>query len=145
MKNLKIINCIILIAFLCSQVGYAGNLPDGWDWQAGSGSVTINGKVMNISQLSDRAIINWISYCIARGYTVNYMQPGGHAICLNRVIGGSISEIFGSLNANGEANAQLNVPPVPQLVGVSFFAAYVVFNTGGINYISNSLNLGIHQ
>jgi len=101
----KTLSLLVLTAFISLTIvppGIAGNLPEDWSWQAGNGSITVNGKTMDISQLSDQAIINWLSYCIAQGYTVNYHQPGSGSICLNRVTGGSISEIFGALNANGQ-------------------------------------------
>lgn len=51
----------------------------------------------------------------------------------------------GVLDSNGEAAAQLNIPAVPGLVGLPFHSAFVTFNPAGISYISNGLQLGIHQ
>ena len=87
----KIIALITMIMFSFGPAGFTAPLPNGWTWQAGNGSIVINGKVMDISQLSDKAIIDWISYCIAHGYTVNYIQPSGNSICLNRLLNSSVS------------------------------------------------------
>ena len=92
------------------------SLPEGGTVQAGTASIPdpIDG-VLNINQMSQQAIIEWIRFCIASGETVNFNQPGPHAIALNRVTGGSISEIFGALNAfKSRAIADpliLSIPP----------------------------------
>src|SRR3546814_3578910 len=76
---------------------------------------------MDINQGSQNAIINWETFSIGDGYTVNFNQPGTTSIAINRVLGDSASTIFGNLNSNGNvflintngvlfgANAQVNV------------------------------------
>src|SRR3546814_2396546 len=76
---------------------------------------------MDINQGSQNAIINWETFSIGDGYTVNFNQPGATSIAINRVLGDSASNIFGNLNSNGNiflintngvlfgANAQVNV------------------------------------
>jgi len=51
--------------------------------------------------VSDQTIIEYSSFNIAAGETVNFIAPSLDSFSLNRVIGGSASEIFGTLSANG--------------------------------------------
>ncbi|MBL6750945.1 MAG: filamentous hemagglutinin N-terminal domain-containing protein, partial [Nevskia sp.] len=54
-----------------------------------------------IDQTSQSAIINWQQFNIAGNEYVQFVQPSASSVVLNRIIGGSPSEIFGSLSANG--------------------------------------------
>lgn len=61
---------------------------------------------LNINQTSDRAVINWESFNIGANATVNFnhLRDGRQntvAMTLNRVTGGSLSEIYGKINAVG--------------------------------------------
>jgi filamentous hemagglutinin family protein len=76
-------------------------LPEGGSVQAGSSTISTSDSSMHIHQASQKAIINWNSYNIAGNESVNYHQPSASALSLNRVTGGSASDIFGALNANG--------------------------------------------
>jgi len=103
-KGLNVVVNITVLTFLvfsCLPPAIAANLPEGATIQAGQGWIDATGNVMNVNQWTDQMIVDWISFCIAHGYTVNFLQPGSDSIALNRVTGGSISEIFGNLNANG--------------------------------------------
>ncbi|MBT2744847.1 MULTISPECIES: MBG domain-containing protein [unclassified Lysobacter] len=63
------------------------------------------GNTMTITQASNGAIIDWGGFSIGSAATVNVSQPSATSVLLNRVVGdGSVvpvSQIFGSLNANG--------------------------------------------
>lgn len=76
--------------------------PTGGQVVAGSASIE-NGApgVLNIFQQSNRAVIDWRSFSIATGETVNFVQPSSSSATLNRVLGNDPSAIFGRLNANG--------------------------------------------
>lgn len=78
-------------------------LPEGGVITAGEASIsqTSNTSVV-IGQITNRAIINWNQFNIAANEQVQFVQPGSHAVALNRITGGSASEIFGSLTANGQ-------------------------------------------
>lgn len=79
----------------------ANAAPTGGAISAGSGNIASNGAVTTITQGSDKLAINWNSFNIAAGESVNFVQPSREAIALNRVLGSGASEIFGNLNANG--------------------------------------------
>lgn len=59
-----------------------------------------DGSTMNVA-VSDQAIIDWSSFSIGIDELVRFLQSSSSSIVLNRVTGGSISEILGSLIANG--------------------------------------------
>jgi len=57
---------------------------------------------MHIVQESRQAIINWKSFDINNGESVNITQPTCQSTLLNRVSGNNPSQIFGTLTANGQ-------------------------------------------
>src|SRR5689334_1803065 len=63
---------------------------------------TPNSTTTLIKQTTNSAIINWQSVSIGSGSNVVFDQPGAAAIALNRVLGGGVSQIDGSLSANGQ-------------------------------------------
>ena len=69
------------------------------------GSSTIsqpNATTMHVNQTSNKSIINWQGYSIGGSEKVQYFQPGGGSISLNRVTGVDPSQIHGQLKANGQ-------------------------------------------
>ncbi|TBV17453.1 filamentous hemagglutinin N-terminal domain-containing protein [Stutzerimonas kirkiae] len=87
-----------------------GSLISGQAWANPAGGHVVAGQAsivqatpdtLNIVQSSNKAIINWQSFSIGAGETVNFQQPGAKSVTLNRVTGNDPSAIFGSLNANG--------------------------------------------
>jgi len=80
-----------------------GALPTGA--QVTSGQATVNtptANQMTITQGSQRATLNWQSFNIGAGNTVQFVQPGASSVALNRVVGNNPSSIYGNLNANGQ-------------------------------------------
>ncbi|WP_181175968.1 filamentous hemagglutinin N-terminal domain-containing protein, partial [Mesorhizobium sp. B2-3-4] len=81
----------------------AQELPTGG--KVASGGVTISNPStaqLNIKQSTSSAIVNWQSFSIGAGSTVNIDQPTSTSTMLNRVTGGTRSTIAGQLNANGQ-------------------------------------------
>ena len=68
----------------------------------GAASISAAGNTTTITQSTQNAIINWNSFSIGAGQTANFVQPNVNAAILNRVTGGSLSQIAGQLNANGQ-------------------------------------------
>ncbi|MDQ8036940.1 MAG: YDG domain-containing protein [Pedobacter sp.] len=93
---------VAAIALLGGSVVFAADLPTGGNIVAGNGSISGSGTTLNVNQNSNKLITNWQSFDISAGHTVNFIQPGANAIALNRVVGNNASQIFGSLNANGQ-------------------------------------------
>jgi len=83
--------------------GLAGELPAGASVTHGSVGISSPGaNTMTIQQSSAAAIINWQSFSIGTGATVNIQQPATSSALLNRVTGTTTSTIAGQLNANGQ-------------------------------------------
>lgn len=87
------------LIFVSSQSALAG--PAGERVTQGNASVSRSGSTTRIDQASDKAVINWQQFNIGRGERVDFNQPSSSSVTLNRVTGGSISDIQGQLNANG--------------------------------------------
>ncbi|MFN4166691.1 MAG: beta strand repeat-containing protein [Pannonibacter phragmitetus] len=77
-------------------------LPTDGSVASGSVSIGSSGPVMTVTQGSNQAIVNWGSFSIGQGNTVNFVQPDASASILNRVTGATASTIAGALNANGQ-------------------------------------------
>ncbi|MDR2874872.1 MAG: filamentous hemagglutinin N-terminal domain-containing protein, partial [Methylobacillus sp.] len=80
----------------------AQSLPTGGNVVGGTASIGQTGNTMTIDQTTNRAAINWQTFNIGTGYTVQFNQPGTQSITLNRVVGGVPSNIQGALLANGQ-------------------------------------------
>ena len=91
---------LLILSLLQSEGALA--LPAGG--QVASGQVSIQTpapNVMKVVQGSQTAIINWQSFGVAVGESVNFQQPGVSSIALNRVLSGNASTIYGALTSNG--------------------------------------------
>ncbi|MDQ2821363.1 MAG: YDG domain-containing protein, partial [Pseudomonadota bacterium] len=77
-------------------------LPGGAQVTSGQASVNTAGATMTVTQGSAKAAINWDSFSIGKGGTVNFVQPSSSSVVLNRVVGNERSVIDGTLNANGQ-------------------------------------------
>ncbi len=79
-----------------------GALPGGGTVVVGQADITTNGTRMDITQGSQRAIINWQGFDIGSQALVNFAQPNDSSVTLNRVSGPSVSRIEGQITANGQ-------------------------------------------
>ncbi len=61
-----------------------------------------NASTLVVNTPSDRLVINWEGFSIDKGELTKFVQPGKDSAVLNRVTGGSRSEIFGAIDANGQ-------------------------------------------
>ncbi|MDR5809087.1 filamentous hemagglutinin N-terminal domain-containing protein [Caballeronia sp. LZ019] len=85
---------------LCATGAHAAPpLPQGGQFVAGSGSIGAKGSSLTINQSSTRGIIDWKSFSIGNGHTVNVNN--GTGATLSRVTGTDRSVIDGSLKATG--------------------------------------------
>ncbi|MGH7197789.1 MAG: filamentous hemagglutinin N-terminal domain-containing protein, partial [Candidatus Omnitrophota bacterium] len=97
----KILSLALVLAHALSfgvSYSYAG--PELLGVDAGSVTSETSGAVTNATA-SDRSISNW-NFDIAAHETFNLAQPSSQAVALFRDFTGDASQIFGSLNANGQ-------------------------------------------
>jgi filamentous hemagglutinin family protein len=123
---------LLLAGALAGQASAAtAGLPSGATVVAGKARVgTSTGFSLTIDQTSSKAVIDWNSFSIGRGDKVTF--DNGSGITLNRVMGGQVSDIDGTLTATGGVYI-LN--PNGVLIGKSG-----VINTGG-DFVASSLAL----
>ena len=76
--------------------------PVGPSLVAGQAQVSSFGATTFVNQSTNKAIINWQDFSVPAGSAVQFNQPSASAITLNRVTGAGISNIDGSIRANGQ-------------------------------------------
>ncbi|MDH6592537.1 filamentous hemagglutinin family protein [Variovorax sp. TBS-050B] len=93
----------VALSLICAGAApaMAQVLPTGFSLVGGSVAMSQNGGVMNLTQSTQRGIVNWTTFSIGAGGAVNIQQPNAASILLNRVTGNETSTIAGQLNANG--------------------------------------------
>ncbi|HTV27053.1 MAG TPA: filamentous hemagglutinin N-terminal domain-containing protein, partial [Xanthobacteraceae bacterium] len=107
-------------------------MPTGGAVSAGAASISQpNASTLNINQSTNQAIINWNTFSVGRGDTVNFNQPGAASSTLNRVLGSTPSWIAGTINAPGTV---LLINPN----GIEITRSGVV-NTG--SFVASTLNI----
>ena len=112
--------------------------PEGGTVTAGNASISQNGALTTINQISQKTIINWNSFNIAKGETVRFNQPGISAIALNRVLGNNASAIYGTLSANGQVflvNPNGVLFAQGAQVNVGGLAAGSIVHSGGVQHV----------
>lgn len=77
-------------------------LPENPQVVQGSVDVQAHGPHCEITQQSDKAIVNWDSFNISQVESVRFAQPSSSSVILNRIVGHNPTEIYGSLSANGQ-------------------------------------------
>lgn len=87
------------LPFLSLQALAAGALPNGGNFATGAGKFSSSATSLTVNQTSKSGIINWSSFSIGSGNSVQINNGGGAT--LNRVTGNSLSTIEGSLTSNG--------------------------------------------
>ena len=76
--------------------------PTGGQVVAGQASIASPGAGSTvITQNSPTAVIQWQQFNVGNQELVQFVQPSASAAILNRIVGGSPSEILGNLSANG--------------------------------------------
>jgi filamentous hemagglutinin family protein len=82
-------------------LGLAHAGPQGGQVTAGAGSIGQSGATTTVTQSSQSLSVNWHSFNVGAGETVDFVQPGATAVAINRILGNSASQIYGHLDANG--------------------------------------------
>jgi filamentous hemagglutinin family protein len=92
----------VFIMFGAAHAHAAGSLPAGGRFVVGNGTITSpNGTTLNITQNSTNGVMDWTSFSIGTGNTVNIDSGGARNATLARVTGNERSMIDGALNATG--------------------------------------------
>ena len=104
-------------------------LPQNGQFVDGTGSIARNGANLDITQSSNRGIIDWTGFSIGPGRTVSFSNGSGAT--LNRVTGSAMSQLNGHLNATGSVYL---INPNGVLVGPSG-----VISTGG-RFVASTLD-----
>ncbi len=68
----------------------------------GAASAAQSGSKLTVTQGSSSALLNWQSFSISAGGTVQFVQPSPTSVAINKVVLSNPSSIFGALNANGQ-------------------------------------------
>ncbi len=98
---------------------------------SGAASYAVNGAQGVVTQTSNKAILNWQSFNIGQGHSLEFKQPGADAASLNRIWQADPSVIAGALKANGQVYL-INQQGI-------VFANGAQVNVGGL--IASSLNI----
>jgi filamentous hemagglutinin family protein len=88
-------------AFCVMPTQLRGN-PTGGQVVAGGAGINASGNTLTVTQSTDRAVIHWQNFSIGAGEVTKFVQPGINSAALNRVMGSNLSEIYGTLEANGK-------------------------------------------
>ena len=134
------------VALVSARSEAAGTLPSGGHFVAGTGGIAATGGTTTVTQSANRGIINWKSFSIGKGNTVQFNNGSGAT--LNRVTGGSLSTIAGQLKATGSVylinqNGVVVAPGGKVVTGGSFVASTrdtsdSQFMAGGNHYFSGT-------
>ena len=119
-------------------------IPLGGQVSAGQASITQSGTHTQVTQGSNRAVLDWQRFDVGRNASVNFTQPSAQSWTLNRVATPDPSLIAGRITANGgvaivnpsgvvfAAGAQVNVGSlVASAAGIgnqNFMAGRMVFD-----------------
>lgn len=87
---------------LLLSTAFADPLPTNPSVAAGSASFSSGANSLVVTQSTSNAIINWNTFSVASGNTVQFVQPSASSAVLNRVTSTDPSHIYGQVSANGQ-------------------------------------------
>ncbi|MCC7005564.1 MAG: filamentous hemagglutinin N-terminal domain-containing protein [Ottowia sp.] len=141
----------------------SGALPSGGVVSSGNGVISSSGTQMNVTQSSQKLVINWNSFDIGSNAAVNFNQPNAQAVALNRINSTSPSQIYGRLTANGQlffinpngvvfgpgsqVNAAALIVSTHNLSDANFLSGNYLFNPVSVNSaaILNQGSIQVHN
>ena len=144
---------IAVLASVTTTVGAAGTtpapnqLPTGGLVSAGQATISSGSNTAIINQTTGKAAINWNSFDVGSAASVKFNQPDASSVTLNRVQSANPSQIYGSIQANGQVylmnpsgvyfapGASVNVGGIvattKQMSDADFMAGKTTFSGGG--------------
>ena len=90
----------ISMAYAATSVVSNTQLPTGFEAVLGGATISPNGNIMDVNQKYQNAVNTWKSFDIGGSATVNFNGPQNFN-SINYVNGGNLSQIYGTINANG--------------------------------------------
>lgn len=129
-SNVWLLRPMVLAVGSCFGMSAWGN-PVGP--QVVQGTATFQGLGTNSLQVRNTpgAVINWQGFSIGQGQLTNFIQQNSSSAVLNRVVGGDISQIHGTLQSNGRV---FLINPAGIVVGSTG-----IIDTAG--FVGSTLNL----
>lgn len=76
--------------------------PTGGVITSGAGNISQTTGLTTINQSSQTLSINWQTFNVGVGQTVNFVQPSSTALAINQILDTNGSRILGNINANGQ-------------------------------------------
>jgi filamentous hemagglutinin family protein len=134
MRYLLLSSSLTTCALLMGMGGVAVANPEGGVVVAGAATISESVARLDVTQTTDRAVIDWRSFNIEVGETTAFHQPNSGSVTVNRVKTNDPSRIAGNLTANG--NIVLINP-----AGV-FFSKDAVVDVGGLIATSSDIDTG---
>ena len=91
----------VCAALVVSPVAFAQG-PSGGVVTGGQGRIVVpDDNHTRIEQQSQNLVLDWQTFNVAHGHTVEFAQPNAQATALNRIHDQNPSQIFGAIVANG--------------------------------------------
>lgn len=121
-----------LATAFAAAAGHAWAGPQAGQVAAGQAKITSGAGLTTVTQSTSQAVINWASFSVRPGETVQFVQPSAQASVLNRVTGADPSELLGRVSANGRVFL-LNPNGIVFGAGSRFDAAALVASTSRLS------------
>ncbi|MDD5567825.1 MAG: DUF2341 domain-containing protein, partial [Candidatus Omnitrophica bacterium] len=163
-KNIFAFGTAIIAAALLCCPNFLYALPQGAKVTQGSATIeySSDNTALTITAATDKVVIDYSSFSIAANEAVNFIQNSVTSAALNRVTGASVSDIAGTLTANGiiyliNANG-INIASTANINAAGFLAStlnitnadflsgkYKFFQDGANSFIVNRGNIHIRN
>ncbi|SDT87116.1 filamentous hemagglutinin family N-terminal domain-containing protein [Verrucomicrobium sp. GAS474] len=120
---------------------HATDLPTGGTFQAGAGTISTSGNTMNVTTTTAQTVMGWTDFSIGAGFTTNFNQPNSSSTVLNKVTGGNVSNIYGTLSSNGNI---ILINPNGVLIGPGGVVNTQSFTASTLDLVSGSPSAGTY-
>ena len=97
----KILIALAMISAAFIPTASVLSAPQNGTVVGGQASISQTGTATSIQQTTSRAIINWQGFSTGTNESVQFSQPSGQSVILNRVTGTTASTLNGRLSSNG--------------------------------------------